>query len=137
MLQLVASVDDNSIRVWDTRTCDQMYELRQHKGLAFVLECHPTDSRIGMWGAYDGVVHMFDLATGGELSRCGHIHLRRLTPCWVAGRCRAVAHRIDVDAVRQAAQSLSKRRIHMCMHLTHSACILISAAAPMLRWICC
>ena len=80
-LQLVASVDDNSIRVWDTRTCDQLYELRQHKGLAFVLECHPTDSRIGMWGAYDGVVHIFDLATGAELSRCGPAHPRRLTPC--------------------------------------------------------
>ena len=67
----MASVDDNSIRVWDTRTCDQLYELRQHKGLAFVLECHPTDSRIGMWGAYDGMVHIFDLATGTQLSRCG------------------------------------------------------------------
>ena len=69
MAQLVASVDDSSIRVWDTRTCDQLYELRQHKGQAFVLECHPTDSRIGMWGAYDGNVYLFDLATGERLSR--------------------------------------------------------------------
>ena len=72
--QLVVSVDDSSIRVWDTRTCEQLYALRQHKGQAFVLECHPTDSRIGMWGAYDGNIYLFDLATGERLSRySGHV----------------------------------------------------------------
>ena len=71
-MQLVVSVDDSSIRVWDTRTCEQLYELRQHKGNAFVLECHPTDSRIGMWGAYDGIIYLFDLATGERLSRYLH-----------------------------------------------------------------
>jgi len=75
--QLVVSVDDSSIRVWDTRTCEQLYELRQHKGNAFVLECHPTDSRIGMWGAYDGIIYLFDLATGERLSRCEGVSVVR------------------------------------------------------------
>lgn len=58
------------MRVWDTRTGEPLYELREHKGDAFVLECHPTDSGIAISGAYDGTICMWDLATGKKMARC-------------------------------------------------------------------
>ena len=67
--QILASVTDSSVRAWDTRTGELLYELREHKGDAFVLECHPTDSRIAISGAYDGTISMWDLSTGMKLAR--------------------------------------------------------------------
>jgi bromodomain and WD repeat domain-containing protein 1/3 len=73
--QILAAVTDNSLRVWDTATGEQLHTLKLHTGSVFVLECHPTDPRMAMSASYDGLTIIWDLEKGVPLAKCEPFHL--------------------------------------------------------------
>uniref|UniRef100_A0A224YSH8 Bromodomain and WD repeat domain containing protein 1/3 n=1 Tax=Rhipicephalus zambeziensis TaxID=60191 RepID=A0A224YSH8_9ACAR len=61
---VVTAVNDHSIKVWDSHTGKLKHILLGHEDEAFVLECHPEDSRILLSGGHDGRIIIWDLVAG-------------------------------------------------------------------------
>lgn len=61
---VVTAVNDHSIKVWDSHTGRLKHVLLGHEDEAFVLECHPEDSRILLSGGHDGRIIIWDLVAG-------------------------------------------------------------------------
>ncbi|XP_022081938.1 PH-interacting protein-like isoform X2 [Acanthaster planci] len=65
--RVVTAVNDHSLRVWDSRTGKLLQELYSHTDEVFVLEGHPTDTRIFLSAGHDGLIILWDLDTGCKI----------------------------------------------------------------------
>ncbi|XP_038078010.1 bromodomain and WD repeat-containing protein 3-like isoform X2 [Patiria miniata] len=65
--RVVTAVNDHSLRVWDSRTGKLLQELYSHTDEVFVLEGHPTDTRIFLSAGHDGLIILWDLDTGSKI----------------------------------------------------------------------
>lgn len=70
-MQVIASVTDNSLRVWEARHGMPQHTLCGHTSDAYILESHPWEPRILMSAGYDGRIILWDVAAGSQLTRCG------------------------------------------------------------------
>lgn len=61
---VVTAVNDHSIKVWDSHSGKLKHILLGHEDEAFVLECHPEDSRVLLSGGHDGRIIIWDLEAG-------------------------------------------------------------------------
>jgi WD40 repeat protein len=68
-LQVISSVSDHTIRVWDTHTGLEVQRLVGHEAQVHILECHPLDHRLAMSASYDGTTRLWNLYTGQALAR--------------------------------------------------------------------
>jgi bromodomain and WD repeat domain containing protein 1/3 len=69
-MQILAAVNDHTLRVWDTATGEQLHILRVHTEPVYVLECHPHDPRLAMSASYDGLTVVWDIEKGKDIARC-------------------------------------------------------------------
>lgn len=58
---VVTAVNDNSLKVWNTKTMELVKILRGHKDEVFVLESHPIDTRIIFSAGHDGQLIIWDI----------------------------------------------------------------------------
>lgn len=72
-LQILAAVIDNTVRVWDAATGLQLHVLTVHTATVFVLECHPSDSRLAMSASYDGQTVIWDIQKGRDIVKCASL----------------------------------------------------------------
>ena len=70
-VQVIASVTDNSLRVWEARHGGPQHTLCGHQADAYILESHPREPRILMSAGYDGRVLLWDVVSGCQFARCG------------------------------------------------------------------
>ena len=68
-VQVIASVTDNSLRVWEARHGAPQHTLCGHQADAYILESHPREPRILMSAGYDGRVLLWDVVSGSQLAR--------------------------------------------------------------------
>jgi WD40 repeat protein len=68
-LQIISSVSDHTIRVWDSHTGLEVQRLVGHEAQVHILECHPLDHRLAMSASYDGTTRLWNLYTGQPLAR--------------------------------------------------------------------
>jgi len=68
-LQVISSVSDHTIRVWDSHTGLEVQRLVGHEAQVHILECHPLDHRLAMSASYDGTTRLWNLYTGQALAR--------------------------------------------------------------------
>lgn len=61
---VMTSLVDYSIKVWNSRTGELVYILREHKHDIYFLESHPRDPRIFVSASHDGSFCVWDLHTG-------------------------------------------------------------------------
>ena len=69
--QVISSVSDNTLRVWDSQTGAEVQRLVGHQAQVHILEAHPFDPRLAMSASYDGTTRLWNLYTGENLARCG------------------------------------------------------------------
>ena len=69
VLQVVSSVSDHTIRVWDAETGQEVQRLVGHQAPVHILECHPLHHRLAMSASYDGTTRLWNLQTGKMLHR--------------------------------------------------------------------
>lgn len=68
-MQILGSVSDNSVMVWDAWSGEQRARLVGHLGNVHVLEGHPSLHHIAMSASYDGQIIIWDLYSGSRLKR--------------------------------------------------------------------
>ncbi|KAM4795606.1 bromodomain and WD repeat-containing protein 1 [Rhinophrynus dorsalis] len=57
------------LNVWDSRTGKLLHVLSGHENDIFVLEPHPTDSRVVISAGYDGSIFVWDVTKGTKIKR--------------------------------------------------------------------
>ena len=71
--QIVSDSKDKSVRVWDTKTGEQLMKLEGHTGWIISVAYSPDGNRI-VSGSLDESVRVWDAKTGGQLRELqGHI----------------------------------------------------------------
>ena len=68
-LQVISSVSDHTIRVWDAQSGQEVQRLVGHQAPVHILECHPLHHRLAMSASYDGTTRLWNLQTGTMLHR--------------------------------------------------------------------
>lgn len=76
-MQVISSVSDHTIRVWDSHTGLEVQRLVGHEAQVHILECHPVDHRLAMSASYDGTTKLWNLYTGQALARYGFTTLQQ------------------------------------------------------------
>lgn len=76
-LQIMATVSDNSIVVWDARSGEQQAQLKGHRGNIHVLEGHPHLLNLLMSASYDGQTIIWDIHSCSQLAWCAPLALPR------------------------------------------------------------
>ena len=69
LLQVISSVSDHTIRVWDAHSGQEVQRLVGHQAPVHILECHPLHHRLAMSASYDGTTRLWNLQTGTMLHR--------------------------------------------------------------------
>ena len=64
---VIASMGDNSIRVFDVESGNVTHNMRGHTSSTYVLQSNPLDSRLVMSASYDGKVIIWDIVKGMEV----------------------------------------------------------------------
>lgn len=67
--QVLSSVSDHTIRVWDAHSGLEVQRLVGHQAQVHILECHPLDHKLAMSASYDGTTKLWNLHTGQLLTR--------------------------------------------------------------------
>ena len=67
--QVISSVSDHTIRVWDAHLGVEVQRLVGHQAQVHILECHPQDHKLAMSASYDGTTKLWNLHTGQLLTR--------------------------------------------------------------------
>ena len=67
--QVISSVSDYTLRVWDSQTGAEVQRLVGHQAQIHILEAHPFDHRLAMSASYDGTTRLWNLYTGANLAR--------------------------------------------------------------------
>ncbi|KAG8189872.1 hypothetical protein JTE90_023378 [Oedothorax gibbosus] len=62
--RVITAVSDHTIKVWNSYNGNLCYVLKGHEDEVFVLEPHPTDSRVFLSSGHDGRIIIWDLVTG-------------------------------------------------------------------------
>lgn len=65
---VITSINDCSIKVWESRDAKLKHVLYGHQDEVFVLESHPNDARIFLSAGHDGAVFLWDVVTGTSLN---------------------------------------------------------------------
>ena len=66
--QVLATVADNSVRVWDAYTGRLLQRLEGHNRAVHTLEAHPWHSSLALSGSYDGNLIVWDIAAGRQVA---------------------------------------------------------------------
>lgn len=74
-MQVISSVSDHTIRVWDAQAGVEVQRLVGHQAQVHILECHPFDHKLAMSASYDGTTKLWNLHTGQLLTRYAFPHL--------------------------------------------------------------
>ncbi|XP_013776730.1 bromodomain and WD repeat-containing protein 3-like [Limulus polyphemus] len=61
---VITAVNDHSLKVWDSYTGTLKHILNCHEDEVFVLETHPTDTRILLSAGHDGRIVLWDIISG-------------------------------------------------------------------------
>lgn len=64
---VITSVNDNSIKVCDSKEGKLLHVLSGHQKGVFVLEAHPFDPRLLLSGSFDGTLILWDVVGGVSL----------------------------------------------------------------------
>eukprot|EP00884_Botryococcus_braunii_P018016 jgi/Botrbrau1/4899/Bobra.118_1s0013.1 len=67
--KILAAITDNTLRVWDSKTGQQLHMLKVHTAPVFVLECHPLTPHLAMSASYDGLTVVWDISKGVDIAR--------------------------------------------------------------------
>ena len=67
--QVLASLSDHTLRVWDAHSGAPGPKLEGHADRAHTLEAHPLCPRLAMSAGYDGLTLVWDLVEGTPLAR--------------------------------------------------------------------
>ncbi|KAF8777958.1 PH-interacting protein like [Argiope bruennichi] len=62
--KVITAVSDHSIKVWNSFNGNLIFCLKGHEDEVFVLEPHPTDSRVFLSSGHDGRIILWDLISG-------------------------------------------------------------------------
>lgn len=65
---VITAVNDSSLKVWNSKSGELVKVLRGHKDDVFVLESHPTDSRIILSAGHDGQLIIWDILESEPIS---------------------------------------------------------------------
>ncbi|KAJ3147408.1 Bromodomain and WD repeat-containing protein 3 [Geranomyces michiganensis] len=66
---VITALDDNKVRVWRPDTGELMFTMEAHTGPVYNLDAHPKDRSVVLSASYDGLVVLWDITTGIELTR--------------------------------------------------------------------
>ena len=69
LVQVLSSVSDHTIRVWDAQGGVEVQRLVGHQAQVHILECHPFHHQLAMSASYDGTTKLWNLHTGQLLAR--------------------------------------------------------------------
>jgi WD40 repeat protein len=64
---VITAVNDHSIKVWESKSGDLKFVLKEHEDEVFVIEAHPVDPRIFLSGGHDGRIILWDLSIGKKI----------------------------------------------------------------------
>ena len=67
-MQVLASVNDGTVRVWDVHSGEEQHRLFGHEAKTHILHGHPQRAEIAMSGSYDGTVRIWDIVAGQQLA---------------------------------------------------------------------
>lgn len=65
--RVIASMGDQTIRVWNSATGELLHIMREHSAATYVLHANPVDSRLVMSASYDGKAVIWDIIEGVAL----------------------------------------------------------------------
>lgn len=66
---IMTSVADFSIKIWDSKTGDLLHVLREHKQDVYLIESHPLDPRIFASASHDGTIIIWDVERAKVLKK--------------------------------------------------------------------
>lgn len=64
---VIASMGDQSVRVWDAATGKLRHCMREHTSSTYVLQGNPRDPRLAMSASYDGKAVIWDIVKGSAI----------------------------------------------------------------------
>lgn len=70
---VITTLVDYSIRIWDSRTGECVYILREHKHDVYLIESHPQDPRVFVSASHDGTLILWDIERGKVLQKIYNI----------------------------------------------------------------
>ena len=65
--RVIASMGDQSIRVWDVASGELRHAMREHTAATYVIQSNPLDPRLVMSASYDGKAVIWDIVEGVAL----------------------------------------------------------------------
>lgn len=68
VIQVLATVADNSVRVWDAHSGQLLQRLAGHSRAVHTLEAHPWNSSLALSGSYDGNLVIWDVTAGRQVA---------------------------------------------------------------------
>ncbi|KND04571.1 uncharacterized protein SPPG_00293 [Spizellomyces punctatus DAOM BR117] len=65
--RVITIMADRLVRVWDSYTGELLHTVKGHTNPAWILDCHPKDTRVVLSAGHDGKLIIWDIIAGREL----------------------------------------------------------------------